>query len=593
MYHGSPTGGIEQFEPRSHPLSKEPVVFGTPDERLALAMSTPSTDDDLAVGYETNRDTGDEQFYIDELSPGKLDLLRRKAYLYSLPSDTFSEEGLHPELMKQERVSYESMTPSDFREVKNVLKELQSRKDVLIRGYDDIPEEKFAAAQPSGINKEEIIRQLAELNHPGVGVAGGAAMVLRGLRDDTSDIDADASPEVFNELHALHGSPETEVTGMGTRMYNNPGTHIDLHESAPSGEPMEGVVGSVSTPEELLPFYENLNSPKDQQWIKALREKLDVNVLSAVPHAAFVLAPHEGGFAATTRAADKGEEGKIGLPGGKLDPNESPRDAAIREAAVAGGDVSAVADSPFHTQLVDDSLGLWYEAAAAKQREAYKEQGRITPVGATYEDLVASGYGNDAALAAYKDDDVHVLSAIPPGSRELVNEHGLLSSEALLSNPEVLKAVLANREGTDWEESEEEFRANVAEKLKDKFWGTSMQGPSVFFGEPDPDKITDKHPMSKLKSEIIKINLSKLLRDHPDTRISGTELVPYDPEGPEHQGDKRHKDIDLDKVREYAAMDPKELWKHYNNPEGTRYASDVPHAQIITPSGIIPSEYIK
>ena len=127
---------------------------------------------------------------------------------------------------------------------------------------------------PKGINKEEIIRQLAELNHPGVGVAGGAAMVLRGLRDDTSDIDADASPEVFNELHTLHGSPETEVTGMGTRMYNVPGTHIDLHESAPSGEPMEGVVGSVSTPEELLPFYENLNRPKDQQWIKALRRHL-------------------------------------------------------------------------------------------------------------------------------------------------------------------------------------------------------------------------------------------------------------------------------------------------------------------------------
>lgn len=124
---------------------------------------------------------------------------------------------------------------------------------------------------PKGINKEEIIRQLSELNHTGVGVAGGAAMVLRGLREDTSDIDADAAPEVFNELHNLHGSPETEVTGMGTRMYNIPGTHIDLHESSPSGEPMDGVVGSVSTPEELLAFYEKLNRPKDQQWLEVLR----------------------------------------------------------------------------------------------------------------------------------------------------------------------------------------------------------------------------------------------------------------------------------------------------------------------------------
>ena len=120
-----------------------------------------------------------------------------------------------------------------------------------------------------GLTRKQIVRHLKKLNHPGVGVAGGAAMVLRGLREDTSDIDADTSPEVFNELHALHGSPETEVTDMGTRMYTVPGTPIDLHESFASGEPMEGVVGSVSTPEELLPFYEKLNRPKDQQWIKA------------------------------------------------------------------------------------------------------------------------------------------------------------------------------------------------------------------------------------------------------------------------------------------------------------------------------------
>ena len=148
------------------------------------------------------------------------------------------------------RASVIKLTPEDIRELIDRQKEEAAAK---------------------GINKEEIIRQLAELNHSGVGVAGGAAMVLRGLRDDTSDIDADADSDVFNELHAKHGSPETEVTDMGTRMYNVPGTHIDLHESSPSGEPMDGVVGSVSTPEELLAFYEKLNRPKDQQWIQALR----------------------------------------------------------------------------------------------------------------------------------------------------------------------------------------------------------------------------------------------------------------------------------------------------------------------------------
>lgn len=189
-------------------------------------------------------------------------------------------------------------------------------------------------------------------------------------------------------------------------------------------------------------------------------------------------------------------------------------------------------------------------------------------------------------------DDTYVLSAVPAGAESLLQEHGLLSSEAMLSNPTVLKSFLSSRKGTPMEETEDEFRDRVTNKLKDNFWGDAMKGPSVFFGEPDQDKITDVHPMRKLKAQTFKINLSKLMEDHPKTRISGTELVPYDPKGPRHQGHLRHKDIDMAAVRRYAATDPKELWKHYDSPEGTHYASDVPHAQIITPMGHIPPEYI-
>jgi 8-oxo-dGTP pyrophosphatase MutT (NUDIX family) len=168
-----------------------------------------------------------------------------------------------------------------------------------------------------------------------------------------------------------------------------------------------------------------------------------------------------------------------------------------------------------------------------------------------------------------------------------------MSSKALLDNPEALKAFLKSRQGTDWAETEEEFRTRVGDKLKDEFWGTSMQGPSVFFGQPDPSKITEMHPSKKLRTELIKINLSKLLKDHPGTRISGTELVPYDPKGPEHQGHLRHKDIGIEDVRKYTATSPEELWKHYNDPEGKRYAGNVPHAQIITPTGGIDPKYIE
>jgi hypothetical protein len=189
--------------------------------------------------------------------------------------------------------------------------------------------------------------------------------------------------------------------------------------------------------------------------------------------------------------------------------------------------------------------------------------------------------------------DIYVLHAVPKGNREIIKKHGLLSSEALLKNPEVLAAVLAARRGTTSEETEEEFRARVEEKLKDSFFGTSVKGPSVLFGEPDPKKITDAHPVRRLNTETLRINLSRLLKDIPETRISGSELKPYDPEGPEHQGDERHYDISLDDVSEYASRAPEELWKRYNEPEGRRYASNVPHAQIITPSGVIPPEYIE
>jgi 8-oxo-dGTP pyrophosphatase MutT (NUDIX family) len=195
-------------------------------------------------------------------------------------------------------------------------------------------------------------------------------------------------------------------------------------------------------------------------------------------------------------------------------------------------------------------------------------------------------------LRGEPEDDVYVQSAVPAASLDLVRKHGLLSSQALLNNPEALEGFLGNRVGTEWYEDEEEFKKRIEEKLKDTFWSDAARGPSVFFGDPDPEKITDVHPMRKLKAETIRVNLSKLLRDYPETRIAGNELQPYDPEGPEHQGDLRHYDIDLDKVREYAATDPKELWKHYNDPEGARYAGNVPHAQIITPSGGIPSEYL-
>jgi 8-oxo-dGTP pyrophosphatase MutT (NUDIX family) len=53
--------------------------------------------------------------------------------------------------------------------------------------------------------------------------------------------------------------------------------------------------------------------------------------------AVFAVAPLSDGFyAATTRATDSDEAGKIGLPSGKVNPGESPIEDLLREVAEEG-----------------------------------------------------------------------------------------------------------------------------------------------------------------------------------------------------------------------------------------------------------------
>lgn len=99
-------------------------------------------------------------------------------------------------------------------------------------------------------------------------------------------------------------------------------------------------------------------------------------------------------FAATTRAADKGEEGKIGLPGGKLDLGESPLKAVIREAKEEGWDLLGTGRR-IHIDEVEGNIIHWFIFPDAVMRTVYKEKGRITPIYATKTQIVDSGYGNE------------------------------------------------------------------------------------------------------------------------------------------------------------------------------------------------------
>ena len=112
------------------------------------------------------------------------------------------------------------------------------------------------------------------------------------------------------------------------------------------------------------------------------------------PFAVFVIVFVKGGYVlATTRAEDKGEGGKIGLPGGKVDPGESPVDAVYREAAEEGWKITKIGEV-VSSQIIEGKPVVWYLGYGGKKLTDYKEKGRIKPIMATIEEISNSGYGN-------------------------------------------------------------------------------------------------------------------------------------------------------------------------------------------------------
>lgn len=109
-----------------------------------------------------------------------------------------------------------------------------------------------------------------------------------------------------------------------------------------------------------------------------------------------------GGIAATTRAADRGEAGRIGLPGGKVDAGETAYQAALREAREEGWAIEGMADGPFHADHVEGRMVAWFAASRAMPLESFKEAGRIRPFVASVEAVAQSGYGNDKAMRAWQ-----------------------------------------------------------------------------------------------------------------------------------------------------------------------------------------------
>lgn len=152
--------------------------------------------------------------------------------------------------------------------------------------------------------------------------------------------------------------------------------------------------------------------------------RVELKAAAEAPWATFVVAPHEKGYAATTRPTG---DGKFGLPGGKLEPGEDPLAAVQREAKEEGWDVSDVHPEPLHKSEVDGKPVWWYRAAAAKLLKDFKEKGRVVPTTAQQDQLTE--FGNDVALKRYLNatkvpadltrlapkwkDRQHILAALP------------------------------------------------------------------------------------------------------------------------------------------------------------------------------------
>lgn len=184
-----------------------------------------------------------------------------------------------------------------------------------------------------------------------------------------------------------------------------------------------------------------------------------------------------------------------------------------------------------------------------------------------------------------------VYSWVPEADLDSVQNYGLLSSIAALDNPEVLKRIAKHR-GVTPEELKEQIKEDEADAFTPR-----LRGPNALFQlPPETLQLPDHHPAVKTKGKPVKIDLDKLLKDLPDTKIHGLELIPYSEEDYEKYGDDypdiRHRDLTQDELSALLSQKPEELWKHYD-PESPLYAADVPHMVIQTPKGYIDPKYLQ
>jgi hypothetical protein len=116
LYHGSPVNNLKVLKPHHNQTIGREVVFATPNYEFALAMSVPSGNEDLDIGYIN------DEFMIEEQYEGAFDLLKQPSYMYEVDAGGFYD---HPEILPMERIIEVTIPVKKAKRIPNVYQELR------------------------------------------------------------------------------------------------------------------------------------------------------------------------------------------------------------------------------------------------------------------------------------------------------------------------------------------------------------------------------------------------------------------------------------------------------------------------------------
>lgn len=131
-------------------------------------------------------------------------------------------------------------------------------------------------------------------------------------------------------------------------------------------------------------LHENVNTYRE------LSEEEENNAFAAF----VVVKLANGKIAATTRPYEKDKNKKIGLPGGRVESGETPKDTANRESKEEGWKISKIGKI-IASQMVDGNPIVFFEGHGAKKLDDYLEKdNNIKPISVSIDKISNTGYKN-------------------------------------------------------------------------------------------------------------------------------------------------------------------------------------------------------